>query len=123
LPSAAPSGNIGRAAERRVRHGDAEYLYLTTTGRRTGQPREIEIWFTEHGGRYYVIAEHLEDAHFVQNLRADPRVRVRVSGREFSAAARVVDLAREPALVDAIRALSEEKYGWGDGLVVEISPA
>ena len=23
------------------------YLYLTTTGRVTGQPREIEIWFTE----------------------------------------------------------------------------
>jgi hypothetical protein len=26
------------------------YLYLTTTGRVTGQPREIEIWFTERGG-------------------------------------------------------------------------
>jgi hypothetical protein len=28
------------------------YLYLTTTGRVTGQPREIEIWFTEHGGHF-----------------------------------------------------------------------
>ena len=32
------------------------FLYLTTIGRRTGLPREIEIWFTERDGRYYVIA-------------------------------------------------------------------
>ena len=36
------------------------FLYLTTTGRRTGLPREIEIWFTERGGHFYVIAEHRE---------------------------------------------------------------
>jgi hypothetical protein len=29
------------------------YLYLTTTGRVTGQAREIEIWFTEHCGRFF----------------------------------------------------------------------
>jgi deazaflavin-dependent oxidoreductase (nitroreductase family) len=105
-----------------VKEGDAECLYLTTTGRRTGQPREIEIWFTEHEGRYYVVAEHLEEAHFVQNLRADPRVQVRVGGHRFAASARVVDADREPALAETVRALSEKKYGWGDGLIVELSP-
>src|SRR5438445_328723 len=38
----------------------SQYLYLTTTGRRTGRPREIEIWFTQRRGRYYLIAEHRE---------------------------------------------------------------
>jgi hypothetical protein len=33
------------------------YLYLTTTGRVTGQPRELEIWFTERGGHFYLVAE------------------------------------------------------------------
>ena len=28
-----------------------QYLYLTTTGRRTGLPREIEIWFAAEPGR------------------------------------------------------------------------
>src|SRR2546427_8224549 len=51
----------------------AEYLYLTTIGRVSGEPREIEIWFTEDTGRYYVIAELRERARWVQNLRADPR--------------------------------------------------
>jgi deazaflavin-dependent oxidoreductase (nitroreductase family) len=99
-----------------------EYLYLTTTGRRSGQPREIEIWFTERAGRYYVISEHGEEAHWVQNLRAGRRVTVRVAGRAFTAAARVVDPAAERDLALAIQELSERKYGWGQGLVVELLP-
>jgi deazaflavin-dependent oxidoreductase (nitroreductase family) len=106
-----------------VKPGETEYLYLTTNGRRTGQPREIEIWFTERAGSYYVVAEHLWDTHWVQNLLADPNVRVRVADAEFSARARVIELGSEPALHEAVQALSENKYGWGDGLVVELSPA
>ena len=102
---------------------EAEFLYLTTAGRRSGRPREIEIWFTLHEGRYYLIAEHGERAQWVQNLRADPHVTARVAGRAFSARARVVDAAGEAALWRAARARSETKYGWGDGLVVELAPA
>jgi len=106
-----------------VKDGEAEFLYLTTTGRRSGLPREIEIWFTERDGRYYLIAEHLEETHWVRNVRADDRVRVRVGTARFAARARVVDAGAEPELSHAIQQLSEKKYGWGDGLVVEITPA
>jgi hypothetical protein len=58
----------------------------------------------------------------VRNLRARPRVTVRVGRRTFPAAARVVDARAEPALARAVRARSEKKYGWGDGLVVELTP-
>ena len=75
----------------RVTAGDAEFLYLTTTGRRSGQPREIEIWFTRHEGRYYLVAEHRDKANWVQNLRANPQVHVRVADATFEATARVVD--------------------------------
>ena len=98
------------------------FLHLTTTGRRTGLPREIEIWFTERDGRYYVIAENRERAHWVQNLRADPRVRFRVGSLETAGLARVVDAASEPQLHAAVRALSDAKYGWSDGLIVELTP-
>jgi len=101
---------------------DAEFLYLTTTGRRSGQPRQIEIWFTERSGRYYLVAEHGEQAGWVRNLRTNPRVLVRVDGREFAAHARVVDAATDTVLRDDVRQRSERKYGWGDGLVVELAP-
>jgi deazaflavin-dependent oxidoreductase (nitroreductase family) len=102
---------------------NTQYLYLTTTGRRTGQPREIEIWFTQHGGRYYLVAEHRERAHWVRNLRAMPHVAVRVGRRAFAARARVVDAKTEPELARAVKKLSEKKYRWGEGLVVELDPA
>lgn len=99
------------------------YLYLTTRGRRTGLPREIEIWFTRFEGRLYVIAEHRERARWVQNLRADPRAGVRVGQRRLRARARVVDTRKESGLAGEIRRRSTKKYGWGDGLIVELAPA
>ena len=102
---------------------EPKYLYLTTTGRRSGRPRQIEIWFTRHDGRYYLVAEHGRRAHWVQNLLADSAVRVRVGTRRFRAQARVVEHRAEQALVAEVRRRSEAKYGWGDGLVVEIASA
>jgi deazaflavin-dependent oxidoreductase (nitroreductase family) len=101
---------------------EPKYLYLTTTGRRTGRPREIEIWFTRHRARYYLVAEHGVAAQWVQNLLAHPTVRARVGAQRFRGRARVVDARAERALVATVRRLSEAKYGWGAGLVVEIAP-
>jgi deazaflavin-dependent oxidoreductase (nitroreductase family) len=106
----------------RARPTGPRYLYLTTTGRRSGLPREIEIWFTRLGERHYVIAEHRRRSRWVQNLIAAPIVCVRVGRQRFRARARVVDARREPALARAVRALSEKKYGWGEGLVIELAP-
>jgi deazaflavin-dependent oxidoreductase (nitroreductase family) len=102
--------------------GDAAYLYLTTTGRRSGLPREIEIWFTRRDQRYYIIAEHYHMAHWVQNLLENPKVRWRVGQATLTGRARLVDPVAEPKLNQSIQDLSLEKYGWGDGLVVELIP-
>ena len=59
------------------------------------QPRQIEIWFTEHGGRFYLIAER-ESANWVRNIQSKPQVKVRVGDAEFNAIARVVHNDREP---------------------------
>lgn len=98
------------------------FLYLTTTGRVSGQPREIEIWFTERDGRYYVIAEHRERANWVRNIQARAQVTVRLGERQLDATARVVREEHEPQLAASVRALSDAKYGWSDGLVVELTP-
>lgn len=101
---------------------EPDCLYLVTTGRRTGQPREIEIWFTRRGGRYYLVAEHGEHADWVQNIQADPRVKFRVGRTTRRGRARIVREGVEPKLCAHVRRLSERKYGWGDGLVVEVLP-
>ncbi len=99
-----------------------QFLYLTTIGRRTGLPREIEIWFVSFDGKYFVLAEHGEKAAWVKNIRANPRVRVRVSDQSFEATARVLDQERDQSKYDQAQRLEQEKYGWGAGLPVEITP-
>ena len=105
---------------KKSRPREPQYLYLTTTGRASGLPRAIEIWFTRLDGHYYLIAEHRERAHWVRNLLADPAVRARVGRKRFSALARVVNARTERELARTVREFSEKKYGWGDGLVVEL---
>ncbi|MFN8485426.1 MAG: nitroreductase family deazaflavin-dependent oxidoreductase [Anaerolineae bacterium] len=97
------------------------YLYLTTTGRVTGLPREIEIWYVFDRGRFYVLAEHFHAAQWVKNIQRQPRVRVRIAGRTFDALARVLDEAQDAGAWRTAQRLGREKYGWGDGLPVEIT--
>jgi len=100
----------------------ARVLYLTTTGRKTGLPREIEIWFVEWEGNLYLLAEKFHDAHWVQNIERQPRVKVRWNGVEREATARVLDRERDAEAWARAQRLGEEKYGWGEGLPVEIVP-
>jgi deazaflavin-dependent oxidoreductase (nitroreductase family) len=97
-----------------------EYLYLTTVGRVSGQPREVEIWFVESDGRLYILAEHFRGAQWVRNIELNARVRVRIGNEQFEATARVLDPERDRATWRTAQRLSNEKYGWGEGLPVEI---
>lgn len=102
---------------------EPDVLHLVTTGRRSGQPREIEIWFTRADQRVYLVAESGPRAAWVRNLLAQPRVTWRLAGRTWHGRARVVEAEAEPDLCRQVRARSVARYGWGDGLVVELTPA
>lgn len=97
------------------------YLYLTTIGRITGQPCEIEIWFVESEGNFYILAEHFREAQWVKNIEHNSRVRVRVGGKEFDGNARVLDSERDREAWQTAQRLANEKYGWGEGMPVELS--
>ena len=104
------------------RPGEVQFLYLTTRGRVTGRPREIEIWFVASRSNLYVLAENFHNAQWVKNIEREPRVRVRVAGREFDARARALDPDRDAAEWRLAQRLAREKYGWGEGLPVRITP-
>jgi deazaflavin-dependent oxidoreductase (nitroreductase family) len=101
---------------------ESPFLYLTTTGRTSGLPREIEIWFVEAGGKYYILAEKFHDAHWVRNIVNNPRVQVRVGDRHFEASARALDPRGDADNWKIAQELERAKYGWCDGLPVEITP-
>jgi deazaflavin-dependent oxidoreductase (nitroreductase family) len=98
-------------------------LYLTTIGRRTGLPRQIEIWFVVDHGRFYMLAENRDDPPWVKNIRHNREVGVRVGDRQICATARVLDSGTDRELWDRVSEIADRKYGWGDGLPVEITPS
>ncbi len=102
---------------------EEQFLYVTTTGWKTGRAHEIEIWFVPYDGRYYVVSEMGRRSHWVQNIERNPDVTVRVEGRTFRGRGRVVERNREPDLTAAVSALMDAKYEWSDGLIVELAPA
>jgi len=93
-----------------------QFLYLDTTGWKTGRRHRIEIWFVEHAGKYYVMSEGGERAHWVRNVMHNPKVSFSVAGSSLSGFARVVKEGNEQ-----VKKLMKEKYGWDSGLIVELS--
>lgn len=105
---------------------EPQYLYLTTTGRKTGNPHEIEIWFVGYEGNYYLVSEYPDRSDWVKNVRHNPAITFRVGNRDaerVSGTGRAVDRAAEPELAAAVSRLMDAKYEWSNGQIVELKPA
>jgi deazaflavin-dependent oxidoreductase (nitroreductase family) len=96
-----------------------DFCYVTTTGRRSGRPHTIEIWFVVHEGKLYLLSELRDRADWVRNVRREPAVRVRIGRGKVethSGRARIVDAQAEPELDAKVRRLLVAKYeGWQEG--------
>ena len=84
-----------------------DFCYLTTVGRVSGSPHEIEIWFALSGDTLYMLSGGRDHADWVKNLRRKPEVKVRIVGERFEGRARIVQNPGEDALA---RKLLVEKY-------------
>jgi deazaflavin-dependent oxidoreductase (nitroreductase family) len=60
------------------------FALVETTGRRTGKQRLTPVGNGLDGETFWIIAEHGQRCAYVQNLLANPRVRVKI-GREWRA--------------------------------------
>lgn len=89
------------------------YCYLTTTGRVSGRPHEIEIWFGAQDSRIHLLSGGGDRSDWVRNLLKDPAVQVRIADHHFNGTARLVKDEQEET---AARYMLAEKYQeWEDG--------
>ncbi len=69
-------------------------LLLETTGRKTGQPREIPIAYFFREGQYLIVASNWgkdSNADWYLNLLKNPRAKLTVGGKVFSVEAHVAE--------------------------------
>ena len=80
---------------------DAPILILTTSGRRSGEPRLRPLIFGEDAGRYVVVASQggaPTHPDWYLNLRANPDVHVQIKADRFRAQARTSEGAERERL-------------------------
>ncbi len=77
-------------AEALAELAEEQYCYLTTTGRVSGLPREIEIWFGVRDSTIYMLSGGRDRSNWVRNLMKNPAVTVRIAGETFSGNARAL---------------------------------
>ena len=86
---------------------ELDFCYVTTTGRRSGRPHTIEIWFALDGRTLYLLAGGGDTSDWVRNIRADGAVGLRLGDEDFIARGRVVE---DPDEARTARDLVFEKY-------------
>ena len=89
------------------------FCYLTTIGRVTGKPHEIEIWFGVEGNTLYMLSGGGEKSDWVRNIRREPAVKVRVDERTYEGRGRLV--APDSTEDGLARRLLMAKYAAGYG--------
>ena len=99
-----------------------QFLYLTTKGWKTGKQHKIEIWFVEYNRRYYIMSERRNNAHWVQNIMRNSIVSFTIDNKIFQGTARIVDRNIESKLSTEVSTLMHAKYGWDEGLIIELLP-
>lgn len=95
--------------DRALRRGHR--IDITTTGRRSGLPRRIELVFHNIGGRIYISGRPGWPRDWIANLRVDPRMTFHLKGAvqaDLPALGRVItDRAEREQIMPTIAA------GWG----------
>lgn len=105
------------------------FCYLTTTGRVSGRPHEIEIWFGRDGDTLYLLAGGRDRSDWVRNLMADPDVTVRLDSVHRGRARVLEEGTDEDALARRLLLEKYEKHNelqqWGRAslaVAVDIDP-
>jgi deazaflavin-dependent oxidoreductase (nitroreductase family) len=88
--------------------GDLDFGYLTTTGRSTGRPHEVEIWFALHGRTVYLLSGGRDRSDWVRNLIASPEVTLRIGDETRTTIGRIVEAGTDEDPL--ARRLLVEKY-------------
>ena len=94
--------------------GDQPYAWLTTIGRRSGEPRTVELWFALEGRTVHFLAGGGEDAQWVRNAAVEPAVELRLGQRSYRGRVRRPDPA-SAEVSDARRRIATKYQGWREG--------
>jgi len=73
-----------------LKDGSSVVADLTTIGRKTGQPRTVELRFVYRQGCFYASSSRVQGKHWCQNMLNNPAVEMNVRGEKLACVARPI---------------------------------
>ncbi|MBD0424831.1 nitroreductase family deazaflavin-dependent oxidoreductase [Streptomyces sp. NPDC052309] len=93
---------------------------LETTGRVSGRPRRTPVGGRRVGDSFWLVSEFGERSQYVRNIKADPRVRVRLRGRWHTGTAHLLpddDPVARLRVLPRMNSMAVRALGSGQGLL------
>jgi deazaflavin-dependent oxidoreductase (nitroreductase family) len=90
-------------------HARARLCFLTTTGRVSGNPHEVEIWFAADGDTAFILSGGGDRSDWVRNIRRNSDCRIRIGESVYHGSGRLV--APDEPLDGRAREIVARKYG------------
>jgi deazaflavin-dependent oxidoreductase (nitroreductase family) len=96
----------------KLKDGSSIVADLTTVGRKTGQPRTVELSFLCYQGSFYATSSRVKGKHWCENLIRNQSVEIKARGERFTCIAkqvtdetlrrRILELCDTPPALDRV---------------------
>jgi deazaflavin-dependent oxidoreductase (nitroreductase family) len=90
MPSAAVTNFFQKRVANPLMRRNPLQTLLETTGRKSGEPRRTPLGGKLVADQFWFVSEFGEQSQYVRNIKANPRVRVRLRGKWRSGTAHLV---------------------------------
>ena len=90
MPNAAVTNFFQKRVANPLMRRNPLQTLLETTGRKSGEPRRTPLGGKLVAGHFWFVSEFGEQSQYVRNIKANPRVRVRLRGKWRSGTAHLV---------------------------------
>jgi deazaflavin-dependent oxidoreductase (nitroreductase family) len=100
-PKDALKGRLSKSSE----------ITITVTGRKSGRPVSIPVWFVSEDDKLYLVPVKGSDTQWYKNVLKNPSIRVKAGGAEAELKATPVT---DPKQVTSVVEKFRTKYGAGD---------
>jgi deazaflavin-dependent oxidoreductase (nitroreductase family) len=90
MPSAAVTNFFQKRVANPLMRRNPLQTLLETTGRKSGEPRRTPLGGKLVAGQFWFVSEFGEQSQYVRNIKANPRIRVRLRGKWRSGTAHLV---------------------------------
>src|SRR2546423_6252537 len=94
----------------RNRLSQSSEITITVTGRKSGRPISIPVWFVLNGDKLYLLPVHGSDTQWHKNMLNNPKIRI--GAREEQTEVQAVPIFYSKQVLAVVEEFRGQEGGW-----------